>query len=287
MGGGLTTRELQMLIEKSYESRIKVVKMMRNGSVHVGGALSSLDILTLLYSKILNHDPKNPKWNERDRFILSAGHKAVALYAVLQDLGYFDESLLWTYHKFDSFLPEHPEIKVPGVEFPTGALGHGLAAGNGMAIAAKIDKKRYRVFVLLGDGECEEGSVWEAALAASKYKLDNLIAIVDKNGLQVNGPTKEIMDTDDLCEKFTAFGWAVQSVNGHDYLELNKCFSELPFAKQRPSLIIAHTVKSKGIDFAENDFHTHHSHWDNDTILKALNSLEKRKGEELLRSERL
>jgi transketolase len=284
MDGGLSKSELQLLIEKAYESRIKVVKMMRNGSVHVGGALSSIDILTLLYNKILNHNPKNLKWNERDRFILSAGHKAVALYAVLQDLGYFDESLLWTYHKLKSSLPEHPEVNVPGVEFPTGALGHGLAAGNGMAIAAKIDRKKYRVFVLLGDGECEEGTVWEAALAASKYKLDNLIAIVDKNGLQVNGPTKEIMDTDDLGEKFCAFGWAVKVVNGHDYRELYKCFSNIPFTKQRPSLIVAHSVKSKGIDFAENDFRSHHSHWDDDTILKALNSLEKRKSEEILKS---
>lgn len=278
----MTSKEIKELLDKSYESRIKVLKMTRNSSTHLGGAMSCLDILTVLYNKILNINPNDPKWERRDRFLLSAGHKGVALYVTLQDMGYFEEEILWRYCHLNSEIGDHPNEKLlPGIEFPTGSLGHGLAAGSGMAIAAKIDKKSYRIFVLLGDGECDEGTVWEAAMAAAHHKLDNLTAIVDRNGLQVNGRTEEVMNTAVLEEKFSSFGWAVKTINGHDYNQIYDSLIEVPYKKDKPSCIIADTIKSKGITFAEDDYLSHNCKWNNEKIEEAISVVKKNKEREL------
>jgi transketolase len=278
----LLKSDIKILINKAYNSRIKVLKMMRNGSVHLGGALSCLDILTVLYNKILKHEPENPNWEKRDRFILSAGHKGVSLYVTLQEQGYFDEDILWTYYRIKSKVPEHPDDKsLPGIEFPTGSLGHGLSAGIGMALAAKLDKKDYKVFVLLGDGECDEGTVWEAAMASSHHRLDNLIAIIDRNGLQVNGKTEDIMNTSIIENKFKEFGWITKTIDGHNYNEIYGSLIKVPFKIGAPSCIVANTIKSKGVTFAENDFATHHCHWNGEQIDRAIDILEKNKLKEL------
>jgi transketolase len=278
----LTSSEKKTLLKKAYNNRVKILKMSKNCSVHLGGALSCIDILTVIYNKILRFDPKNPEWEDRDRFILSAGHKGVALYTTLQDIGYFKEELLWKYGLLDSGIGDHPDEKsLPGIEFPTGSLGHGLAAGSGMAIAAKIDGKSHRIFVLLGDGECGEGSVWEAAMAAAHHKLDNLTAIVDRNGLQVNGKTADVMDTAILEEKFSSFGWIVKTINGHDYDQIFDSLVNLPDKKDRPTCIIADTVKSKGVTFSENDFLSHNCNWEEAKIDEAIESVSRNMEKEL------
>lgn len=278
----LTKERKRILIEKSYNSRVNALRMMKNGSSHLGGVLSCLDILTVLFNEILRHNPKNPKWMNRDRFILSAGHKAVALYVTLQDQGYFDESILWTYNRFRTKVPEHPDSKLlPGVEFPTGALGHGLSVSCGMAIIAKMINSNCKFFTLLGEGECSEGTVWEAAMAASHYKLDNLVAIIDLNGLQVNGRTKDIMNSAPLDKKFSSFGWEVQIIDGHNYDEIYSSLKNTPIKAGKPTCVIANTVKCKGISFAENDFTTHHCHWEEEKINKAIIDLNENKKKEL------
>ena len=279
----LTKERKRILIEKSYASRVNVLRMMKNGSSHLGGVLSCLDILTVLFNEILRHNPKNPKWLNRDRFILSAGHKAVALYVTLQDQGYFDESVLWTYNRFRTRVPEHPDSKLlPGIEFPTGALGHGLSVSCGMAITAKMIKSDCKFFTLLGEGECSEGTVWEAAMAASHYKLDNLVAIIDLNGLQVNGRTKDIMNSAPLDKKFSSFGWEVKIINGHNHDEIYSSLKSTPIKAGKPTCVIANTVKCKGISFAENDFTTHHCHWEEEKINKAIIDLNENKKKELV-----
>lgn len=268
----LSKKEIKELIEKSYNSRINILKMMKNGEGHIGGAYSSLDIITVVYNKILNHDPKNSKWKERDRFILSAGHKCLALYATLADQKYFDEDVLWTYNTLNTKVQMHPDEKMlPGVEFPTGSLGHGLPVANGIALSAKLDHKNFRVFVMLGDGECAEGSVWEAAMSAAHHKLDNLIIIIDRNSLQVNGRTKDIMDTSPFEEKFASFGWEVRTINGHDFGQIHQTLSDVPFSIRKPSCIIADTIKCKGLSFGEDKFNFHHWHCEPDDIDNAIN----------------
>lgn len=279
----LNKHEIIELINKSYDYRKLMVKMMLLGEAHVGGAFSCIDIINVLYNKILKLDPKNPKWDKRDRFILSAGHKGIAQYVVLQDMGFFEEEILWTWETLNSKIPMHPDEKsLPGIEFPTGALGHGLSFAGGMALTAKLDNKAHRIFVLLGDGECEEGTVWEAAMAAGHYKLDNLTAIIDRNGLQVNGRTYDVMDSSPLEDKFKAFGWEVKGINGHDFKEIYSTLSGVPFLEKKPSLIIADTIKGKGIEFAENTAGSHHCHWNNEKIEEALKCLDNAKEGEIL-----
>lgn len=265
--------EIRALTEKSYKCRENIIRMLQYGEVHIGGAYSSLDVITVLYNKILNHDPLNPGWEDRDRFILSAGHKCLALYTVLADQGYFEEEVLWTYNTFDTMVPMHPEMKTPGIEFPTGSLGHGLPLANAIALCAELDKKEYRVFCMLGDGECQEGTVWEAAMAAGHYGTQNLIAIVDKNGLQVNGYTRDVMSIDPIGDKFKAFGWEVATIDGHDFEQIYDALSSVPFVKGRPSCIISSSVKCKGLDFAEDKFQFHHWHCELDKIDEAMKSL--------------
>jgi transketolase len=247
------------LAKKSIEYRKKILKYIVGANAgHTGGSLSCIDILNVLYNKVLNVSPESFRSPDRDRYIQSKGHCVEALFVTLADKGFFPESDLETLCKYQSHYIGHPTKKVFGVEQNTGALGHGLPIAAGTALAAKMDKKDYRVFTLLGDGELPEGSNWEAALTASHYKLDNLCAIVDKNTLQITGPTANVCNTDPLDEKFESFGWAVKHVDGHNLQELTDALTSLPFVAGKPSLVIAHTVKGKGISFMENQVKWHH-----------------------------
>jgi len=229
------------------------------GRGHLGSTLSLIEILRVLYDDILDVRPNDPDWPERDRCILSKGHGCIALYAMLADKGFFDESHLDTFCRQSSILGGHPERhKVPGVEASTGALGHGLSIGVGMALAARLQKRKSRVFVVTGDGEINEGSIWEAAMNAGKHRLSNLTVLVDYNKLQSYGPTAEVQDLEPLVDKWRSFGFSAEDVDGHDVPALRKIMSCLPFSEDRPSAIICHTVKSKGIPFAENDPAWHH-----------------------------
>lgn len=278
----LTKDEIIELTEKSYQARMDILRMMRSGEGHIGGAFSALDIITVLYNRILRHDPQNHRWPDRDRFILSAGHKCLALYATLAQQGYFDREVLWTYNTFNNKVQMHPDEKMlPGVEFPTGSLGHGFPVANGIALAGKLDRKDYRVFAVLGDGECAEGSIWEAAMAAAHHRLDNLTAIVDRNGLQVNGRTAEIMSSSPLEEKFSAFGWNVKVIDGHNFKQIYQSLSSVPFERGKPSCIVADTVKCRGLTFAENKFEFHHWHCEPEKIDEAINIVREEKEKEL------
>lgn len=242
------------LTKKAGEIRKSVLKTIcQGGGGHIPASLSIVEILTVLYNGVLKVNPKDPKDPERDRFILSKGHAGVSLYAVLADKGFFDKKHLDAFGRRGSILGGHPDMhKVPGVEASTGALGHGFPFGVGIALAGKMDKKDYRVFVLVGDGECQEGSVWEAALFAPQHRLDNLTVIIDYNKLQAMDRLDEIISLDPLADKWKAFGWAVREVGGHDIDKLRNIFKSVPFERGKPNLIIAHTVKGKGLSFMEN-----------------------------------
>lgn len=239
--------------------RKDIVRMIRAGGAgHMGGAMSCADILAALYFSILRIDPAKPEWPDRDRMVLSAGHKCMALYAALRQRGYFDEALLDTYGSLGSRLPGHPVMqKLPGVEANTGALGHGLSIAGGMAMGLKLKKSSARVYVIMGDGELAEGSNWEAAAAALHHKLDNLLVFVDRNGLQISGKTAEVMGYEPLAERWAAFGWSVRTIDGHDFEQIVGSAKESPFVVGKPTVLIADTVKSKGLSFAEGlvDYH--------------------------------
>jgi len=226
-------------------------------SGHTGGSLSSTEIITCLYFEVLKHDPKNPQWPDRDRFHLSKGHCCPALYAALALSGYFPLKELDNLRKLGSLLQGHPDRRTPGIEVASGSLGQGLSVSLGMALAAKIDLKNYRVYCLMGDGESQEGNIWEAAMAAAHFKLDNLCGIVDYNHFQIDGRTEEIMNLEPLMNKWESFGWHVIQCDGHNVEELLEAFAEAKTVKLKPTVIIAHTVKGKGISFMEHvvDFH--------------------------------
>ena len=247
------------LIAKSKEYRQKILKYIVGANAgHTGGSLSCIDILNVLYNVVLNTGPENFTSPDRDRYIQSKGHCVEALFVVLADKGFSPEEDLNTLCRYKSHYIGHPTRKVNGVEQNTGALGHGLPISVGTALAAKMDKKDYRVFTLLGDGELPEGSNWEAALTAAHYKLDNLCAILDKNSLQITGPTADVCNTDPVDEKFESFGWAVKHVDGHDLKAIRETLESIPFEAGKPSLIIAHTVKGKGVSFMEHSVSWHH-----------------------------
>lgn len=223
------------------------------GGGHIPASLSIVEILVLLYNNILRVNPKKADDPDRDRFILSKGHACVALYAILAERGFFPKAELAKFGKKESILGGHPDMhKVCGIEASTGSLGHGFPFGVGVALAGKFDKKNYRVFVIVGDGECQEGSVWEAALFAPQHKLDNLVVIVDYNKIQAMDRLDKIVSLDPLMDKWKAFGWEVREVDGHDFTRLQEVFAGIPFVKGKPNLIIAHTIKGKGISFMEN-----------------------------------
>jgi transketolase len=252
-------KDINLLAEKANEVRKSIVKMLCEAkSGHPGGSLSAADIVTTLYFSEMNIDPKNPTDPNRDRFVLSKGHAAPVLYAALAERGYFDKELLMTLRKLGSMLQGHPDMrKVPGVEISSGSLGQGLSVGNGMALAARISNRDYRVYVLMGDGELQEGQVWEAAMAAAHYKLDNVCAIIDSNNLQIDGNVDKIMNVEPLDKKWEAFGWNVIKVDGHNFEEILNAFEKAKQIKGQPTVIIAKTVKGKGISFMENvcEFH--------------------------------
>lgn len=228
------------------------------GSGHTGGSLSAADIVTALYFSKMRHKPDDPGWRERDRFILSKGHAAPLLYAVLAMAGYFDTRALKTLRKLGSPLQGHPCSRVlPGVEISTGSLGQGLSVSNGIAIGLKMDKLSSRVYCLLGDGETQEGQVWEAAMTAAHYKLDNLCAIIDLNGLQIDGPVSKVKAIEPVASKWSAFGWNVIDIDGHDMKEILEALDEAETVKGKPSVILAHTIKGKGVSFFEGKVEYH------------------------------
>ncbi len=268
----MTTKELKI---RSIIYRKKILKYIVGAKAgHTGGSLSSTDILNVLYNRVLNVSPENFSSPDRDRYIQSKGHCVEALFVVLADKGFFPEEDLATLCQYKSHYIGHPTRKVKGVEHNTGALGHGLPIAVGTALAAKMDEKSFRVFTLLGDGELPEGSNWEAILCAAQYQLDNLCVIVDKNNLQITASTADVMNTDPLDKKFESFGWAVKEVNGNDIGELENIFTELPFIKGKPSVIIAHTVKGKGISYMENEIKWHHGVPDKEQYDLAIQELD-------------
>jgi len=229
----------------------------RAGSGHPGGSLSAADLITVLFFVVLRHNPKDPHWLERDRFHMSKGHCAPLWYSVLAESGYFPKEKLMTLRQLGSLLQGHPDRRTPGVEVASGSLGQGLSIALGMSLAGKVDKKPYRVYCLMGDGEIQEGNIWEAAMASAHYKCDNLCGILDYNGFQIDGKTCVIMDLEPIEDKWKAFGWHTIVINGHNINEILSAYDEARGTKGKPSIIIAHTIKGKGVSFMENvcDFH--------------------------------
>jgi transketolase len=255
----MQSRDTDFLNEKARHVRIEILKMLNAaGSGHTGGSLSATDIVTALYFYKMRHNPLNPKWDERDRFILSKGHAAPLLYAVLALTGYFDKSLLYTLRRIDSPLQGHPSSKLlQGVEISTGSLGQGLSIANGIAMGLRLDNKSSRVYCLLGDGEVQEGQVWEAAMTAGHYLLDNLCAIIDMNHLQIDGRCEDVMKIDPIHKKWEAFNWHVFEIDGHNMEEIVNTLDEAERIKGKPSVIIAKTVKGKGVSIFEGKAEYH------------------------------
>jgi len=248
------------LDRRSRELRAQIVRMLeKGGRGHIGAAFSLVEMLRVLYDDILRYDAKNPRWAQRDRFILSKGHGCLALYVLLAEKGFFPESELWKFCKTDGILGGHPEYgKVPGVEASTGSLGHGLPIGVGFALNACYEKSNHRTFVISSDGESNEGSVWEAALCAGKHKLSNLTVLVDYNKQQSYSTTYEVLDMDPFADKWRAFGFAAEEVDGHNVEKLRAVLKRVPLDANKPSVIICHTIKGKGISFVENNLNWHH-----------------------------
>jgi transketolase len=253
---------------------ISLIAIAKSG--HYGSVFSAAEIFAVLYYHVLRYNPRHPGWLDRDRFILSKGHAAVGLYPLLADVGFFDPALLDTYTRLGSPFGDHPDMrKIPGIDFSSGSLGHGLSVGVGMALAARVAGRDYRVYVLLGDGELDEGQVWEAAMSAAHFDLGNLIAIVDRNRVSVDGETSEVMGIEPLPDKWAAFGWRVQEVDGHDLEALLDCLTGLPDpASHQPTVIIAHTVAGKGVSFMEDRFEWHLGYLAPDDQARALAELE-------------
>jgi transketolase len=269
----MDTTLIQQLSRKM-RRKILEISFNCNNSAHLGGGLSIVDIMAVLYGGILRVDPGNPEWEERDRFILSKGHGVLGFYSALMIAGFFDEAKLNTFQTNDSDLVAHPVMNLPlGIESSNGSLGHGLSMGVGLALAAKKKSRSNKVVVLLGDGECDEGSVWEAAMAAAHFKLDNMIAIVDHNHFQSDGESRHIMESGDLAEKWKSFGWNVIPVNGHDTGELAEVLTK-PITSHRPRVLIARTIKGKGISFMENNNDWHHNRLTKSMYETAIRELE-------------
>ena len=243
---------------------------------HLGSALSIVDLLTVLYFRTLKINPKKEKNPQRDRFILSKGHACLAWYVTLAKRGFFSEKKLLKNYSLDGgALGLHPDKdSMPGIEVTTGSLGHGLSVGAGLALAAKLNKSSYRTFVIIGDGECNEGSIWEAAMFANQQELDNLVAILDYNHLQGFGRTEEVIDLEPLVDKWQAFGWAVKEIDGHSFKEIIQIFDKIPFQKNKPNIIIANTVKGKGVPFLEDKLESHYKYINQEELKIALRELE-------------
>lgn len=253
----MNVRELELLAEKNRKRLVEVVYAAKAG--HIGGDLSCLNVMTALYFDVMkNIDPANPGNEGRDRFVLSKGHCVEALYVTLEAKGFLKPEVLDTLGQFGSILSGHPTIEVPGIEVNSGALGHGLPIGVGMAIAAKMDKQAWRTFVMMGDGEQGEGSIYEAAMAGSKYKLDNLVAIIDRNHLQISGDTEDVMPIESIRERWTAFGWDVKETNGDAMDDILRTFRSIDYSNGKPHLIVSNTTKGRGVSFMEGIAKWHH-----------------------------
>ena len=250
---------LEALPLKAREMRRDIIRMLTEaGSGHPGGSLSAIDLLTVLYFHIMNHDPGRPKWPDRDRLILSKGHGAPALYAALAHAGYFPRELLLTLRRLESPLQGHPDLRrLPGLEASTGSLGQGLSIGIGCALARRLDKRSYYTYVVMSDGETNEGQTWEAASAAAHHRVDHLIALLDYNKFQLDDSVKKICDMEPMIEKWRSFNWHVQEIDGHNFRQIAAAVREAQEVKDKPCMIIAHTVKGKGVSFMENDNHFH------------------------------
>ncbi len=265
---------LQGLRDQALRIRRNIWRALHaGGSGHVGGSASAADLLAALYFHHLRLRPAQPDWPDRDRFVLSKGHANAALAAVLAQAGCIDESLLDRFYGYESPLGMHPDIKVAGVEMSTGGLGHGLSIGLGMALGARLQKRDFRTVVMLGDGELQEGSNWEAAMAAAHLALSNLTAIVDYNKIQQSGPIGQTLGLEPLADKWRAFGWALREVDGHDMAAIVDVLDDLPYAPDKPSLLLAHTVKGKGVGFAEDTYLWHQNAVSDEIYAKALDEL--------------
>lgn len=271
----MTTKQLTLLAEKNRKRLVEVVYKAKAG--HIGGDLSCLNVMTALYFHVMKGlDPQQPKAPGRDRFVLSKGHCVEALYVTLEAKGFLKPEILDTLGQFGSILSGHPTIEVPGIEVNSGALGHGLSIGIGMALAAKMDQKQYHTYVLMGDGEQGEGSIYEAAMAAHKYKLDNLVAVIDRNHLQISGDTENVMPIDSICERWTAFGWDVIRMNGDDMDDIVRTFDAIDYQNQAPHLIISNTTKGKGVSFMEGIAKWHHGVLNAEQCADAVKEIETR-----------
>ena len=269
----LSKKKLEELAKRLRRHIITMIG--KAGSGHPGGSLSAVEIVATLYFKILKHDPQNPCWTERDRFILSKGHAAPVLYATLAECGYLPVDELGSLRQLNSRLQGHTDCRsCPGVEMSAGALGQGLSFAIGVALAGRLNSQSYGVYVLLGDGECDEGQVWEAAMATAHFKLDNLVAIVDNNGLQLAGWNQDVMSLDPFAEKWQAFGWHVIEVDGHDFAQLINAFDRAKKVTGQPTVIIAHTIKGKGVSFMENNPYFHGNAPNAEQVKIALKELE-------------
>lgn len=248
-GTVLEKQKIEFLEEKARALRVSIVKALhKSQSGHTGGSLSAIDMITALYFHVMRHDPENPRWEERDRFILSKGHAAPAQYVALAEAGYFPKEDLMMLRRLGSHLQGHPDSKgTPGVEVCTGSLGQGLSMANGMALGLRLDKRNSRVYALLGDGELQEGQVWEAAMASAHYRLDNLCALIDANALQIDGEVERVMNVSPIGEKFMAFGWNVTEIDGHDMQEILTALESAKQVRGKPTAIVARTVKGKGV----------------------------------------
>lgn len=271
----LSTQERQRLQGIARELRLTVIDVMAwSGGAHVGGSLSIIDILTILYFKYLNVDPDNPQWEDRDRFVLSKGHAAAGLIPVLAKRGFFPEETLKTFNHFGSPFAMHPDSnKVVGCDASAGSLGHGLSMALGMALGARLLNKPWKSVCLMGDGECCEGSVWEAAMAAANFKATNLVSIVDRNRFMIDGETEEVMKLEPFADKWRCFGWELIEIDGHDFDQLDDALSRAWAATQAPVLILANTVKGKGVDFMENNVVYHYASADSQLCAKAKASI--------------
>ncbi|MCH5306727.1 MAG: transketolase [Prevotella sp.] len=271
----MNVKQLELIAEKSRKRLVEVVYAAKAG--HIGGDLSCLNVMTALYFNVMqNLDPANPKATDRDRFVLSKGHCVEALYVTLEAKGYLKPEVLDTLGQFGSVLSGHPTIEVPGIEVNSGALGHGLSIGVGMAIAAKMDGKAYRTYVMMGDGEQGEGSIYEAAMAGNRYHLDNLVAIIDRNHLQISGDTEDVMPIDSVKERWSAFGWDVIEMNGDSMEDIVKTFDSIDYSNQKPHLLVSNTTKGKGVSFMEGIAKWHHGVLNEEQCKAAVKEIEER-----------
>ena len=269
--------DVNKLKVKATDIRKTVLRMLANaGSGHTGGSLSLVEIVMSLYFYKMKHSPTRPDWDMRDKLVLSKGHGCSALYAVLAEAGYFPKKELMTFRKFGTRLQGHPQLGLPGIEASTGSLGQGLSIANGMALSAKMDKKDITVYCIMGDGELNEGQVWEAAMSAPHYDLDNVCGIVDFNKLQIDGPCCETMAIEPLSEKWKSFGWHVVECDGHNFEELMDALDEVEKIKGKPSVILAHTIKGKGVSFMEHDVKWHGIAPKKDELERALKELDEK-----------